>query len=164
MAENWTNLAEKLKKIEFCRTCRTRFFQRWRNNDRSSFCPEASPEELNDPFELLVVKIKVSKKEIRIISGYGPQDSWAPAQREPFFQALEEEIVKAELAGKSVFIEANINSKLGKDFIQKDPHQQDKNGKLLAGILKRQNLTVANGLMVCNGTITRKCVTTTRTE
>ena len=120
--------------------------------------------ELNDPFELLVVEIKVANKEIRIISGYGPQDNWAPAQREPFFQSLEEEVVKAELAGKSVFIEADFNSKLGKEFIPKDPHQQDKNGQLLAGIIKRQNLTVANGLVSCQGTITRKRVTTIRTE
>ena len=121
-------------------------------------------QEINDPFELLVVEIKVAKKEIRIISGYGPQENWSPAQREPFFQALEDEVVKAELAGKSVFIEADFNSKLGKEYIPNDPHTQDKNGKLLADIVKRQNLTVANGLMVCNGTITRKRVTTTRTE
>ena len=25
--ENWTNLAKNLKKIEFCRTCKTRFLQ-----------------------------------------------------------------------------------------------------------------------------------------
>ena len=73
--------------------------------------------EINDPFELLLVEIKVAKKEIRIISGYGPQENWSPAQRKPFFQALEEEVVKAELAGKSVFIEADFNSKLGKEYI-----------------------------------------------
>ena len=31
--------------------------------------------ELNDPFELLVVEIKIGDREIRVISGYGPQES-----------------------------------------------------------------------------------------
>jgi hypothetical protein len=120
--------------------------------------------ELNDPFEILVIEIEVANKEIRVISGYGPQDSWTPQQREPFFQSLEEEIVKSNLAGKSIIIEADFNSKLGKEYIPNDPHPQDRNGKLLSDIIKRQNLTVANGLMVCQGTITRKRVTTQRTE
>ena len=120
--------------------------------------------ELCDPFELLVVEIKIGNREIRIMSGYGPQESWSPEQREPFFQALEEEIIKANLAGKSVIIESDFNSKLGKQFIPKDPHSQDKNGKLLADIILRQNMCVANGLMVCKGVITRKRITTQRTE
>ena len=92
-------------------------------------------EEYNDPFELLVVQINVANRSIRVISGYGPQENWPPAQREPFFRALEEEVIKAELAGSSVIIEADFNSKLGKEYIPKDPHNQDKNGKLLADII-----------------------------
>ena len=120
--------------------------------------------EYNEPFEMIVVEIEAANKEIRLISGYGPQENWTPDKREPFFQALEEEIIKAELAGKSVLVEADFNSKLGKKFIPKDPHPQSENGKLLANIINRQNLIVANGLMTCEGTITRKRVTTTRTE
>ena len=120
--------------------------------------------ELNDPFELLVVEVKIGNKEIRVMSGYGPQESWSPEQREPFFQAFEEEVIKADLAGKSLLIEADFNSKLGKEYIPRDPHDQDKNGKLLADIIRRQNLCVANGLVVCEGTITRKRTTTIRTE
>ena len=52
-------------------------------------------EEYNEPFELLVVQIRVANRDIRVISGYGPQENWPPAQREPFFRALEEEIIKA---------------------------------------------------------------------
>ena len=120
--------------------------------------------ELNDPFEILVIEIKVANKDIRVISGYGPQESWTPQQREPFFHSLEEEIVKANLAGKSIIIEADFNNKLGKKFIPNDPHPQDRNGKLLSDIIRRQKLTVANGLVVCQGTITRKRVTPKRTE
>ena len=120
--------------------------------------------ELNDPFEIIVIEITIGKKDIRIILGYGPQENWTSNLREPFFNALEEEIVKAELAGKSIIIEADFNSKLGNEYIPNDPHSQDKNGKLLANIIKRQKLTVANGLVVCQGLIARKRVTTQRTE
>ena len=120
--------------------------------------------EMNDPFELIVVEIKIGNREIRVMSGYGPQESWSPDQREPFFQALEEEIIKADLEGKSVIIEADFNSKLGNEIIPNDPHSQDKNGKILADIIRRQNLCVANSLVVCKGTITRKRTTTQRTE
>ena len=74
--------------------------------------------ELNDPFELVVVEIKAGNREIRIMSGYGPQESWSTEQKEPFFQALEEEIIKTDLAGKSVVIEADFNSKLGAELSQ----------------------------------------------
>ena len=54
-------------------------------------------EEYCEDFELLVVEIKVNNKEIRIITGYGPQETWPEAERIPLFLALEQEIVKAEL-------------------------------------------------------------------
>ena len=98
------------------------------------------------------------------MSGYGPQENWTAQKREPFFHALEEEIVKAELAGKSVVVEADFNSKLGTKYIPNDPHAQSENGKLLENVIKRQNLVVANGLVQCAGTITRKRVTTRSTE
>ena len=120
--------------------------------------------EHNDPFEVLVIEIEVANKGVRVISGYGPQESWTPEQREPFFRVLEEEVIRANLAGKSIIIEADFNSKLGREHIPNDPHTQDRNGKLLSELIQRNNLTVANGLMICEGTITRKRVTTLRTE
>ena len=75
----------------------------------------------------------------------------------PFFLALEQEIIKAELQGKSIFIEMDSNSKLGPQFIQNDPHDQSANGKVLAGIINRHGLILANGLVEkCLGAITRR--------
>ena len=90
----------------------------------------------SDDFELVVVEIKINNKEIRIISGYGPQETWNEADRLPFFLALEEEIIKAGLQGVSVIIEMDSNSKLGPEFIAQDPHQQSTNGKLSAEIIQ----------------------------
>ena len=50
-------------------------------------------------------------------------------KREPFFHALEEEVVKAELSGRSVIVKTDFNSQLGPDFISNDPHEQSENGK-----------------------------------
>ena len=52
-------------------------------------------EEYSDTFELLVTEIKVVEKQIRVITGYGPQESWSDVEKMPFFIALEEEISKA---------------------------------------------------------------------
>ena len=40
-------------------------------------------QEYSDEFELLVIEIKVSNKEVRIISGYGPQECWSENDRTP---------------------------------------------------------------------------------
>ena len=55
--------------------------------------------EYSEPFEIIIVEIIVNGKEIRIISGYGPQETWPEDQRMPFFIALEEEINRAEMLG-----------------------------------------------------------------
>ena len=49
-------------------------------------------EEYDDEFELLVVEIEAENIEIRIITGYGPQENWSEEQRMHFFVVLETEI------------------------------------------------------------------------
>ena len=122
-------------------------------------------EEYSNDFELLVIEIKIKNKEIRLISGYGPQECWNELERIPFFVALEKEIAKAELLGKSIIIEMDSNSKLGTEWIPADPHPQSPNGRLLAGVLERHGMVVVNGIIdKCVGVITRKRVTVDSTE
>ena len=61
-------------------------------------------EQYEGDFELLVVEIEIAKEQIRIISGYGPQENWTEADRLPFFSALEVEVNKAEMEGKSIIL------------------------------------------------------------
>ena len=61
-------------------------------------------QEYNGDFDLIVVEAIISEREVRIISGYGPQECWQIEERLQFFQALEEEITKAGLAGKSIIV------------------------------------------------------------
>ena len=60
------------------------------------------------------------------------------------------------MAGTSIIIELDANSKLGKAYNENDPHDIFPNGILLADILKRHNLTLGNGNKKCKGIITRK--------
>ena len=82
----------------------------------------------------------------------------------PFFLALEEEILKAEMAGKSIIVQLDANSKLGPDLVPGDRHQQSDNGRLLAQIISRHGLLIGNSLKQCKGLITRKKVTKERIE
>ena len=101
---------------------------------------------------------------MRIISGYGPQENIEEEKRREFFIALETEVEKAELDGKSIIIELDANSKLGKRYIPNDPHDMSPNGVLLSDIIERHNLTVGNGSDKCKGTITRKRTIRNRCE
>ena len=121
-------------------------------------------EEYSEEFELLVVEIKTKQKDIRVISGYGPQETWVEESRMPFFLALDVEIEKAQLAGKSVILEIDANSKLGPKYIPDDPHEMSPNGAILAEVFEKHNMVVANGSKKSTGTITRKRVTKTNIE
>ena len=109
-------------------------------------------KEYSDQFELLVIEIKIGDSKIRLMSGY-----WEEHERTPFFEAMESEVVRSELEGRSIIICMDANSKLGTEYIKEDPHPQSRNGKLLANILDRHALVVANGLQQkCTGLITRE--------
>ena len=120
--------------------------------------------EYNTDFELLVIEICVHKNNIRIISGVGPHENKTEDTRMPFFLALEEEIHKAELEGKSVFIEIDANSKLGPERISGDTHKISPNGRILAAIIDRNALFVGNSSAKCTGLVTRKRITTRSIE
>ena len=102
---------------------------------------------------------------VRIISGYGPQENWKLEERMPFFKALEEEVIKAQSNKKAVFIQMDANSKLGAHMIEGDPHGQSENGKILAGIIQRNALHVVNNSKTkCIGKITRRRITRKKKE
>ena len=116
--------------------------------------------EYNEEFEMLVVQVKVEGREIRVITGYGPQENQKSEKIMPFFTKLEEEIVSAKLAKKSLIIQMDANSKLGKEIIPNDPREQSPNGVILCDIIQRNELIVANALTTkCSGVITRRRTT-----
>ena len=116
--------------------------------------------EYSESFELLVVQVEVGSKHIRIMSGYGPQENLDTDKRMPFFSVLEEEIMRAKVSNKSIIIQLDVNSKLGKNIIPGDPHDQTPNGAALAEIVNRYALTVVNSIRnKVKGVITRRRIT-----
>ena len=113
-------------------------------------------EQYSETFELIVAEIKTNNQQIRIMTGYGPQECWNSDQRRPFFTALEEEISKSQMEGKPVIIELDANSKLGAEYVKGDPHKRSPNGTILKEIIERHGLLVANGITgKSSGLITR---------
>ena len=51
------------------------------------------------------------------MSGCGPQENLGPDKRTPFFSVLEEEVVRAKVANKSIIIQLDAKSKLGNKLI-----------------------------------------------
>ena len=122
-------------------------------------------EEYSETFELIVTEVKVEGQEIKVMSGYGPQESWKDSDKMPFFVALEEEISKAQMAGKSILIELDANAKLGPAFIDNNPKPMSSNGQISGGIIERHALTVANGIKEkSKGVVTRRRNTKTNSE
>ena len=74
-------------------------------------------------------------------------------------------MTKSELAGQSIMICLDANSKLGPHHIPGDHHDQSENGKLVERIRERHALTVANGIQgKSHGVITRERTTVDDTE
>ena len=69
---------------------------------------------------------------------------------------MEVEVIRAKDDGCYVLIEKDANAKVGERFIKSTPHNITNNGKIMMDIIERQNLTIANSLDFCKGTITRE--------
>ena len=108
-----------------------------------------------DSDEIMTVEATLKGAKVRLINGYGPQESSADDIRKSFFNSLDLEVQRAKLAGTMVFIEMDSNAKLGNAFISGDPKPQSSNGKLLADVIKKNDLIVVNGTEQCEGLITR---------
>ena len=116
-----------------------------------------------DNTEVIVVEAKVDDYKVRLINGYGPQES-DEEESKAFMNRLDLEVKKAKLAGAFVCIEMDANSKLGPSIVKGDPNQQSRNGKLLSEVIDVNNLVVVNGSDICDGTITRQRDTVGRSE
>ena len=70
-----------------------------------------------------MVQISAGDKNIRVLMGKCPLENYSEQIRLPFFNALELEIVQAELSGFSVLVKLYVNSKFGPEFIPHDKKQ-----------------------------------------
>ena len=69
-------------------------------------------------------------------------------------------MTKAELAGRSIMVCFDANSKMGPQYIPGDPHSMSGNGKIIEGLLERYALSVANANVgKSKGVVTRERTT-----
>ena len=107
--------------------------------------------------EVLVIQLEMMNMNIRIIAGYGAQECAPIAVREKYRTTIEEQIIRGHLAGCEVIVAEDANAKLGPDILPGDPHPMSENGKLLEGMIRRQNMVIVNKSSKCKGgPITRK--------
>ena len=52
-------------------------------------------------------------------------------------------------------LQCDANAKLGKEIINQDPHQISENGRILKGLMDREDLALLNKSNLCQGAITR---------
>ena len=112
--------------------------------------------EGNDLVEALSVEIFFRNIKVRCCLAYGPQENSSIEKKEAFWNYLDEEVLEAEKDGAGLIFHFDGNLWAGSNIIPGDPKQQNKNGKLFENFLKRNsNLSVVNGLQICEGLITR---------
>ena len=113
----------------------------------------------NDEADILVVQCQADNTKIRVINGYGPQESEQLANKLTFWSSLEQEIICAKNEQCAILVQLDANAKVGNTVIQGDPNAMSENGKMLLNLVERENLFIQNISPLCNGLITRQRVT-----
>ena len=119
-----------------------------------------------DATEAIAVKVNINQFEIRLVVGYGAQESDGQAKLFEMSQVdrklllwdfLEVEVREAEHMEQGLIIQIDANSHLGPDMIKGDPNPRNQNGKMFAEFLERNPaIFVVNSSDKCKGIITRK--------
>lgn len=114
--------------------------------------------EAEDEIEAMAVVIKVGKREIRVVGGYGPQESSGKLENKiKFWQYLDHETKEAEKHKQDILIQMDANAWLGNELLPNDPRTQNKNGKLFEAFLNSNpELNLSNISERCKGLITRQ--------
>ncbi len=107
--------------------------------------------------EIIVVHVQLGSQPLRIIAGYGPQECAPTVVRETYRNDVEAQVVRAHLAGCMALVAEDANAKLGNEWIKDDPHEISDNGKLLSGMISRQNLVIVNNSDKCTGGPITRC-------
>ena len=106
--------------------------------------------------EILVIQTQIGDFNLRVINAYGPQELESERSNVyQFWRDLEKEVILAKESNCKIIIQMDANAKVGLEIIQNDPHGQSQNGRLLVGLIERQNLSILNTSGLCEGVITR---------
>ena len=93
----------------------------------------------SEEVEILVVQILVGNLKIRILNGYGPQETELRGKILAFWQQFEAEIIEAKEDDCLVLIEIDANAKLGTNVIKNDIGNMEKFTRFTEDKLGLQN-------------------------
>ena len=116
---------------------------------------DVTESELHD---ILVVRIGMVSCNIRVILGYGPQETEPVEVREKFFTELEIEITKCNFENDIPLVIGDLNAKI--DVESEKIISLSPNGKLLSDLIENNELEVLNFNPLCNGKWTHVIRTT----
>ena len=112
--------------------------------------------EGDDDSETITVEIWIEGFPIRLICGYGPQETDKKERKDKFWKYCNSEVQSAKEDGAAVILQIDGNLWAGKGIIKDDPKTQNSNGKRFEDFLmKNPHLTVVNALPCCEGLYTR---------
>ena len=103
------------------------------------FNPSLVEADYKNP-DILSVQCKIGTSSVRLINGYGPQESDPSSDKLEFFTVFESAIKSAHLNGNLICAQLDANSKIGKENMASDPHHISANGQLLTLILPHKYL------------------------
>ena len=121
--------------------------------------------EGDDITEVLVVEVDICGLKLRCVGGYGPQENDNIEKKKLFWEKLSTEVDDAMENEAGFILQMDGNLWAGPEIIKDDPNPCNMNGKLFKGFLQKYpQLRVVNSLDLCQGLITRKRITSKRTE
>ena len=122
-----------------------------------------------DETEAISVKIIINTFEIRLVVGYGAQESDRQARVHDMDQNERKmllcdflicEAKEAEAMEQGLVVQIDTNAHLGPDIMKRDPNPINPNGKMFAEFLEQNPaLSVVNRMDLCKGLITRRRTT-----
>ena len=121
--------------------------------------------EGDDECEFLVIEDNLDQFKLRILTGYGPQMNDKIERKNKFWSELEHQVNDAAMNSCAILLQFDGNLWLGNETIKDDPNPMNLNGKLFKDFLTRNpNLHLVNGTDKCKGSITRQRITKIRKE
>ena len=113
--------------------------------------------EGDDDAEILTVEIWVEGFPIRLICGYGPQESDSKYRKDKFWEYINTEVANSKKDGASTIIQMDGNLRAGNQIISNDTKPRNQNGNRFEDFLltNPNYLTVVNATNLCEGVFTR---------
>ena len=104
-----------------------------------------------------MVQLTVGDMKLRVLCGYGPQETDSPERKALFWSRVHAEVNIAEEEGAEIIILMDGNLHPGDHIVPGATHPQNYNGRLFEQFLQNNtDLTLLNSSEVCEGKITRQ--------